>query len=118
LTPQISKRAYEIYEKRGRQSDHAAQDWEEAKREIRADETKTEPEQPEPVAKAEPERKAKISADITPQVVKRVHDLYEELGRKDLEAVQSLDNSKQQSPKQETGVQPKPEGKAEPQGSS
>ncbi len=34
LTPQVSKRAYELYESGGRQSDHAAQDWEQAKREI------------------------------------------------------------------------------------
>jgi hypothetical protein len=33
LTPQISKRAYELYEKRGRQNDHAVQDWEQAERE-------------------------------------------------------------------------------------
>jgi H+-transporting ATPase len=33
FTPQISKRAYELYEKRGRQNDHAVQDWEQAERE-------------------------------------------------------------------------------------
>jgi H+-transporting ATPase len=43
LTPQIAKRAYEIYEERGRQSDPAVQDWEQATREIRKDETETEP---------------------------------------------------------------------------
>jgi H+-transporting ATPase len=35
LTQQIAKRAYELYEKRGRQDGHAAQDWEQAEREIR-----------------------------------------------------------------------------------
>jgi hypothetical protein len=34
LGPQIAKRAYEIHEERGQQSDPAAQDWEQAKREI------------------------------------------------------------------------------------
>jgi len=38
LTPQISKRAYELYEQRGRQNNRAVQDWEQAEREIRKDE--------------------------------------------------------------------------------
>jgi outer membrane biosynthesis protein TonB len=42
LTPQIAKRAYEIYEERSR----AVQDWEQAEREIRQAEAKGEP-QPE-----------------------------------------------------------------------
>jgi plasma-membrane proton-efflux P-type ATPase len=33
-TPQIAKRAYELYEKRGRQDGQAAQDWEQAEHEI------------------------------------------------------------------------------------
>jgi H+-transporting ATPase len=43
LTPQISERAYQLYEKRGRQSDHAVEDWEQAKREIGKEEAKTKP---------------------------------------------------------------------------
>jgi len=39
LTPQIAKRAYELYEQRGRQDGQAAQDWGQAEREIRKDET-------------------------------------------------------------------------------
>jgi H+-transporting ATPase len=35
LTPQIAKRAYELYEKRGRQNGGAAQDWEKAEQESR-----------------------------------------------------------------------------------
>jgi H+-transporting ATPase len=38
LTPQIAKRAYELYERRGRQDGQAGQDWLEAEREIRKDE--------------------------------------------------------------------------------
>ena len=38
LTPQIAKRAYELYEQRGRQDGRAVQDWEKAEREIQKDE--------------------------------------------------------------------------------
>ena len=38
LTPQIAKRAYELYEQRGRQDGLAVQDWGQAEREIRKDE--------------------------------------------------------------------------------
>jgi len=37
VTPQIAKRAYELYEKRGRQDGRAAEDWEQAEHEIRKD---------------------------------------------------------------------------------
>jgi len=37
VTPQIAKRAYELYEKRGRQDGRAAQDWEQAEREVTAE---------------------------------------------------------------------------------
>jgi H+-transporting ATPase len=39
VTPQIAKRAYELYEQRGRQEGHAVQDWGQAEQEIRKDET-------------------------------------------------------------------------------
>ena len=35
LTAQIAKRAYELYEQRGRQDGHANEDWEQAEREVR-----------------------------------------------------------------------------------
>jgi hypothetical protein len=38
ITPQIAKRAYELYERGGRQNDQAVQDWLQAEREIRKDE--------------------------------------------------------------------------------
>jgi len=38
LKPRIAKRAYELYEQRGRQDGSAVQDWEKAEREIRKDE--------------------------------------------------------------------------------
>ena len=179
LTPQIAKRAYELYEERGRQSDPALQDWEKAEREIRKDEVKTEakPEaktepQPEvkiepkpeakaeprsqakgeskpeakadpktqaksesepkpdvktepnpeakaehqPVAKAEPkpEAKAETPSDLTPQLVKRVHELYEELGREDVRAVQDWEKAEGEIRKDEDEAEPQPEAKAEP----
>jgi H+-transporting ATPase len=42
LTPQIAKRAYELYEQRGRQDGRAVQDWLQAEREVRKDEAKEE----------------------------------------------------------------------------
>jgi membrane protein implicated in regulation of membrane protease activity len=38
VTPQIAKRAYELYQQRGRQDGRAAEDWGQAEREIRKDE--------------------------------------------------------------------------------
>jgi H+-transporting ATPase len=134
LTPQIAKRAYELYEKRGREGGHAVQDWDKAEQEIKKDETKAEPNpetkaepksegkveptpeanvepkteikaepkleakaEPRPEAKAEPktetkaESKPQAKADppayLNLQIVKRVHELYEELGREDVRAV-------------------------------
>jgi hypothetical protein len=37
VTPEIAKRAYALYEQRGRQDGRAVQDWEQAEREIRKD---------------------------------------------------------------------------------
>jgi F-type H+-transporting ATPase subunit b len=59
VTPQITKRAYELYEQRGRKSDSAIRDWSQAEREIRKGEAKAEPtpktkDEPKPEAKAEP----------------------------------------------------------------
>jgi H+-transporting ATPase len=38
MTPQIAKRAYELYEQGGRQNGHADQDWVKAEQEVRKDE--------------------------------------------------------------------------------
>ena len=43
MTPQIAKRAYELYEKRGRQDGHAKEDWEQSEREIRKDKSPKKP---------------------------------------------------------------------------
>ena len=116
LTQQITRRAYELYEERGRQSDPAVRDWEQAKREILKDEAKAAPkpektvepkpemkveQQPEAKAELKPETKAKTPADLTPQIVKRVHELYEQLGREDVRAVEDLEKAERENQKDE-----------------
>ena len=157
LTPQIAKRAYELYQERSRKDGPAVQDWEKAEREIRKDEVKaeskpdakateskpdakatepkpdakaaepkpdakaaepkpdakaTEPKpdakateskpeakaaEPKPEAKAtEPKPEAKTPSDLTPQLVKRVHELYEELGREEVRAVEDLEKTERE----------------------
>jgi H+-transporting ATPase len=66
--------------------------------------TDTKADQPKPEAKAEPksgakadepkpETKGKPQPDVSPQLVKRVHELYEELGREDVQAVQDWEKA-------------------------
>jgi len=160
LTPQIAKRAYELYEERTRKSDRADQDWEKAEREIQKDagqtepnsepkpegkskpkvefkaeakpETKSEPKtgagtettpelnadskpeakaatsveaklEPEPEPKADPKPEAKVepkpkdkfepAVDLNLHIVKRVHELYEELGREDVREVEEWEKT-------------------------
>jgi H+-transporting ATPase len=110
LTPEISKRAYELYEKRSRNDGTAIQDWKKAEQEIRSDETKAEPkpdakaelkdeakaETPKPEAKAEaqkPEAKDKPQPDVSPLLVKRIHEVYEQLGREDVQTVQNFEKA-------------------------
>jgi H+-transporting ATPase len=171
LTPQIAKRAYELYEKRAGSDGTAVQDWKKAEQEIRNDEAKAEPkpedkadapkadakadqpkpeanaepksdanaDQPKPEAKAElkpeaktdapkidakadqpkleakadtpktdakadepkPEAKDKTQSDVSPQLVKRVHELYEELGREDVQTVQNWEKAEPERQKNE-----------------
>ena len=103
LTPQIAKRAYELYQERSRKDGPAVQDWENAEREIRKDEVKAESKpdakatEAKPDAKAtEPKPEAKTPSDLTPQLVKRVHELYEELGREEVRAVEDLEKTERE----------------------
>jgi F-type H+-transporting ATPase subunit b len=57
LTPQIAKRAFELYEQRGRKGDLSVRDWSQAEREIRKAGAKAEP---TPEATAEPAPEAKV----------------------------------------------------------
>ena len=49
-----------------------------------------------------PESKAEPPSDLTPQLVKRVHKLFEELGREDVRAVQDWEQAKHEILKDET----------------
>jgi H+-transporting ATPase len=55
---------------------------------------KTEP-KPDTKAEPKPEAKAEPKPDATPALVERVHELYEELGREDVRAVQDWDKKHQ-----------------------
>jgi HlyD family secretion protein len=65
LTPQIAKRAYEIHEQRGQQSDAAVQDWEQAEQEIKKDQATAAP-KPSSNEESKPETK-----DPPPSSVKK-----------------------------------------------
>src|ERR1039457_4019323 len=70
-----------------------------------------------PEAKVEPtpEAKAKTPSELTPQIIQRVHELYEELGREEVRAVQEWEKAEREIRKDETKAEPKPEAKvAEP----
>jgi H+-transporting ATPase len=57
---------------------------------------------PDVKAKAKPEPNEKSTADVSPQLVKRVHEFYEQLGREDVRAVQELDEVKPEIVKDES----------------
>jgi len=105
LTPQITKRAYELYEKGDHQGNSANQDWEQATREIQKNATEAE-------AEPNPEAKAGTPSNVPPQTVKRVHELYEELGREDVQAVQDQEKSEREIRKDEPKAEPQPETKS------
>ena len=44
----------------------------------------------------------KTSSDLTPQLVKRVHELYEQLGREEVRAVEDWDKAEREIREQET----------------
>ena len=48
---------------------------------------------PQPETTAEPETKGETSANLTPQLVKRVHEFYEELGCKEVQAVNDMEQA-------------------------
>jgi hypothetical protein len=63
LKPQIAKRAYELYEEQGHKSDSAIQNWNQAEREIRKDDSKPEP-KPEVKAETKPEGKTESKPEV------------------------------------------------------
>jgi H+-transporting ATPase len=68
-----------------------------------------------PEVKVEPqpeaEAKSKTPSDLTPELVKRVHKLYEELGREDVQAVQDWEKAERETRKDEAKAEPKPDKK-------
>jgi H+-transporting ATPase len=89
--------------KAGAKADTTAEPAPDAKAEVKPD-AKAEP-APEPKAEAKPEVKAvpkpedksKALPDLTPNLVERVHALYEELGRQDVIAVQEFEKAEEES---------------------
>jgi H+-transporting ATPase len=103
LTPRIAKRAYELYEEGGRKEGAAVQNWEKAESEIEKDLVKAEPPhkikaapKAEMTTEPQPESLAETPSDMPPQLVKRVHKLYEELGRQDIRAVQDWEKAQEE----------------------
>jgi F-type H+-transporting ATPase subunit b len=92
LTPKIVKRAYELYEQHGRQSDSAIQDWTQAEREVRKGETKA----------AEPVPKEK-AAEPRPKT--------ETEPKSDTEAANPQPEDKEAEPKPKTEAESEPEDK-------
>jgi H+-transporting ATPase len=71
-------------------------------------ESKVEP-QPKADDEPKPAPKAKPSSEVSPELVKRVHQLYEELGREDVRAVEDMEKTEGEN--RETKTEPKPDGK-------
>jgi len=71
---------------------------------IKNDAKPTEKAEPKPDAKTEnkPETNGKSAASASPQLVKRVHEFYEQLGREDVRAVEESDQAKQKTLEVET----------------
>ena len=69
--------------------------------------------EPKSETRAEPqpeaEAKSKTPSDLTPGLVKRVHKLYEELGREDVQAVQDWEKAERETRKDEAKAEPKPD---------
>jgi H+-transporting ATPase len=117
LTSRIAKRAYKLYEEGGRKDGAAVQNWQKAESEIRQNLAKSEPaheayaepiavakvepkpdskDRPQPVGTVELQREAQADtpSEVSPQLVKRVHALYEELGRQDVQTVLDWEQAK------------------------
>jgi len=75
----------------------------EPKLDIKNDAKPTDKVEPKPDAKVETksETNGKPAVGASPQLVKRVHEFYEQLGREDVRAVEESDRAKQKSPEVE-----------------
>jgi H+-transporting ATPase len=77
-------------------------------------ETKAADHKPDGKDESTPGTKTNVPSDLTPQIVKRVHKLYEDLGREDLRAVEDLEKAERENRKDGTRAEANPEAKAEP----
>jgi H+-transporting ATPase len=127
LTPQIAKRAYELYEERTRKVGRADQDWTRAEREIQKDAGQTEPKsEPKPEGKSEPnveakaeakpeaksEPKAEAGAETTPEL--NADSKPEAKAATNVEAKPEPKPEPKADPKPEANAEPKPKSKDEP----
>jgi H+-transporting ATPase len=76
----------------------------ESKPDLKADAKPTDKIEPKPDAKAETksESNAKPAAEVSPELVKKVHEFYEQLGREDVRAVEEADQARHKIPEAET----------------
>jgi F-type H+-transporting ATPase subunit b len=118
LSPQIAKRAYELYEQQGRKSDSAIQNWSQAEHEIKNPKVNAEPKsesKPEakveakPKSKAEPKPEAKVESKSEVKVEPKPEAKVES---KSEFKVEPKPEAKVEA-KPETNVEPKPEAKVE-----
>jgi F-type H+-transporting ATPase subunit b len=98
LTPQIAKRAYELYEQQGHKSDSAIQNWSQAEQEIRNPKVKVEPKSE---TKAEPKPETKVESKS------------ETKGEPKPEAKVETNPETKVESKSEAKAEPKPEAKVE-----
>jgi F-type H+-transporting ATPase subunit b len=111
-TPQIAKRAYELYEQHGRKSDSANQDWSQAEREIRKGEIKAESKheakvEPKPEVKAQPKPETKVESESETEVETKAES------KQEVKAAQKPEVKAE--PKPEAKVESKPEAEVEPE---
>ena len=66
--------------------------------------------QPAPEAKAKPSPgpKPQTPTDLTPQLVQRVHELYEALGREEVRVVEDLEKTQRELPQHKPEPEPEP----------
>jgi len=118
VSPEIVKRVHEFYEELGREDVRAVMDLEKTEQEIPKTETKAEVQpvtksDPKVKAESKPETSADKTSDSTSELVTRVHELYEKLGRGDVSAVQNMDETEPEVQEYESKVGQKPEVKTE-----
>jgi F-type H+-transporting ATPase subunit b len=109
LTPQITKRAYELYEQQGHKSDSATQNWGQAEREIRKGENKGEPKPETPKPEDKPVPKPEVKAEPKPETVTE-SETEAKAGNKPIAESKPKPEGKPED-RPETKAEPKPEAK-------